>query len=52
MIEARDQVDEAIRLRPVDPDNWLRKAESLKKLGRRDEARSAEMQAAKLRGKA
>ena len=50
--DALDTTNEAIRLRPDDPDNWLRKAESLKKLRRRDEARFAELQAARLRGNA
>jgi Flp pilus assembly protein TadD len=50
--DALNAANEAIRLRPDDPDNWLRKAESLKKLRRRDEARSAEMQAARLRANA
>jgi len=44
--------DEAIRLQPNDPDNWQRKADSLKKLRRREEARSAEAQAARLRANA
>jgi tetratricopeptide (TPR) repeat protein len=50
--EALKASDEAIHLQPDDPDNWLRKAESLKKLHRREEARSAEAQAARLRGDA
>jgi tetratricopeptide (TPR) repeat protein len=48
--EALDAAQEAIRLAPIDPDNWLRKAEALKKLHRRREARAAEAEVARLRG--
>jgi Flp pilus assembly protein TadD len=50
--DALHAAHEAIRHRTGDPDNWIRKAESLKNLCQPDEARSVEMQAARLRGKA
>jgi superkiller protein 3 len=47
--EALKAADEAIQLRPDDPDNWQRKVDALKVLKRRPEARSAEAQANLLR---
>jgi tetratricopeptide (TPR) repeat protein len=48
--ESLKAADAAINLSPKDPDNWQRKAEALKKLRRRKEAREAETQVARLRG--
>lgn len=48
--EALDAAENAILLAPHDPDNWLRKAEALRKMRRRREARAAETEAERLRG--
>jgi tetratricopeptide (TPR) repeat protein len=48
--EALDAAEVAIQIAPNDPDNWLRKAEALRRLHRRREARDAENEAAHLRG--
>ena len=47
--EALNSAEQAIRLSPNDPDNWLRKAEALKGLRRRKDQRDAEAQALRLR---
>ena len=50
--EALEAAEQAIKLAPNDPDNWLRKAEALKRMGRsrKGDARDAEARALKLRG--
>ncbi|GHO44146.1 tetratricopeptide repeat protein [Ktedonospora formicarum] len=48
--EALQAAEAAISLAPGDPDNWLRKAEALRKLYRKKDARAAEAEAARLRG--
>jgi tetratricopeptide (TPR) repeat protein len=47
--EALDAAEKSIRLAPRDPDNWLRKAEALRKLRRSKEAREAEAEVDRLR---
>jgi Flp pilus assembly protein TadD len=47
--EALDSAEQAIRLAPNDADNYLRKAEALKRLRRSKDARAAEAQAQALR---
>jgi tetratricopeptide (TPR) repeat protein len=48
--DALAAAETAIRYSPNDPDNWDRKADALKRLRLRKEAREAETQAARLRG--
>jgi tetratricopeptide (TPR) repeat protein len=47
--EALEAAEAAIQLAPNDPDNWLRKAEALRKLRRVKEAQVAESEAARLK---
>jgi Flp pilus assembly protein TadD len=49
--EALDAAEEAIRLSPDDPDHWSRKAEALRGLRRKKEAKKAEAEAERLRGR-
>jgi tetratricopeptide (TPR) repeat protein len=49
--EALAAAEAAVKLAPNDPDNWQRKAEALRKLRRGRDARSAEEQVERLRGR-
>lgn len=47
--DALEAAEQAIGLAPQDPDNWQRKADTLRKLHRRKDARAAEIEVARLR---